>query len=117
MSGLTETDRPPRIEILSFDGCPNRERAIALVSSILVETGTEAQVQVIDVPGAETAQQLRFLGSPTIRVNGRDIEPGADERTDYAHGCRVFRTEKGLTGDPDPRWLRAALAAVAGGGR
>jgi hypothetical protein len=47
MSALPETDRAPRIEILSFDGCPNRERAIALVSSILVETGSEAQVQVI----------------------------------------------------------------------
>jgi hypothetical protein len=104
----------PLIEILSFQGCPNREHAIELVSSVLAEEGAEADVRVIDVPDGAAAARTRFLGSPTIRVEGRDIEPGADERGDFVHSCRVYRTERGLTGEPDPRWLREALANVGG---
>jgi hypothetical protein len=111
---VPETSRKPQIEILTFDGCPNRERAIALVSRVVGEAGADVDVRVIDVPDAQTAVRTRFLGSPTIRVNGRDIEPGADERGDFVHSCRVFRTDRGLTGEPDPRWLHKALADASG---
>lgn len=53
---------------------------------------------------------MRFLGSPTVRVNGRDVEPGAEERTDYVLACRVYRGEAGFSGQPDERWVREALA-------
>jgi hypothetical protein len=53
---------------------------------------------------------MRFLGSPTIRVGGRDVEPYTEERTDYGLSCRVFRTEAGIAGQPDERWVRDALA-------
>lgn len=111
---MPETAGRTRIEILTFEGCPNREPAIALVSEVVAEVGTDAEVRVVDVPDLETAEATRFLGSPTIRVNGRDIEPGAEERSDFVHSCRVFRTENGLSGQPDPRWLREALDGVAG---
>lgn len=111
---MPETFARTQIEILSFEGCPNREPAIALVSDVVAEVGVDAEVRVIDVPDAEAAERTRFLGSPTIRVNGHDIEPGADERKDYVHSCRVFRTESGLAGQPDAGWLREALAATAG---
>jgi hypothetical protein len=110
---VAETAATTEIEILTFEGCPNREPAIALVSQVVAEVDARAVVRVVDVPDAQAAEKTRFLGSPTIRVNGRDIEPGADERDDFVHGCRVFRTERGLTGEPDPRWLRDALAAAA----
>ena len=110
---MPETAAKPQIEILSFEGCPNRKHAIRLVSEAVAEAGSDAEVRLIDVPDAETAMRTRFLGSPTIRVNGHDIEPGADERTDFVLGCRVFRAAGALTGQPDPRWLRDALANVA----
>jgi len=50
-----------------------------------------------------------ILGSPTVRVDGRDVDPQAEERRDYGLSCRVYRTERGLAGLPDARWLRAAL--------
>lgn len=112
---MPETFATLQIEILSFEGCPNREAAIALVSDAVAEAGVDVDVRVIDVPDAKAAERTRFLGSPTIRVNGRDIEPGADDRKDYVHSCRVFQTDNGLAGQPDPRWLREALAAAAGG--
>lgn len=69
----------------------------------------------VDVPDLETARRLRFLGSPTVRVDGRDVEPGADERSDYVLSCRIFRTEEGLRGQPNERWIRKALLTAAGG--
>jgi hypothetical protein len=113
---MTENGPKPHIEILTFDGCPNREPAIEFVSRVTRERGIDAEVEVIDVPDAEAARQTRFLGSPTIRVDGHDIEPGADARTDYALSCRVFRTDSGASGRPDERWLVDALAHASSGG-
>lgn len=58
--------------------------------------------------------RLRFLGSPTVRVEGRDVEPGAEVRTDFALSCRVFRTEGGAAGQPNPRWIREAPLEARG---
>jgi len=51
----------------------------------------------VNVPPA-AAQRLRFLGSPTIRVGGLDVDPHTQERNDYALSCRVFQTESGVAG-------------------
>ncbi|MGH2933947.1 MAG: DF family (seleno)protein [Gaiellaceae bacterium] len=102
----------PLVEVLTFEGCPHAEPALELVRRVLAETGVAATVLRVDVPDPETAAAQRFLGSPTIRVNGRDIEPHADERADYVLSCRVYRTEKGFKGQPDERWLRNALRAM-----
>ena len=107
------TNQRPHVEVLSFTGCPNAETAAALVERIIAELGIDTNVERIDVQDAEQATQLRFLGSPTIRVNGRDIEPGANERRNYILSCRVYPSESGLTGQPDERWLRAALRECA----
>ena len=99
----------PAVEILYFDGCPNHEPALALVERLGRELGIEPRVQLVNVPDQETARRLRFLGSPTIRVAGVDVDPETDERDDYALSCRVFRTEAGIAGQPDERWVREAL--------
>lgn len=104
----------PLVEILSFDGCPNHADAVALVERLGAELGLAPQIRLVDVPDPEAAQRLRFLGSPTIRIGGRDIEPGAEERTDFALSCRVFRTDEGFAGQPDRRWVRDALVREAG---
>ena len=101
----------PLIEVLAFEGCPNTEPTIALVQRLVNEMRLDVEVRRVEVPDAETAVAQRFLGSPSIRVNGRDVEPGADARSDYAFSCRVYRTESGLKGAPEERWLRNALRA------
>lgn len=101
------------IEVLTFDGCPHAQPALDLVERVIGELGVAAQVRRVDVPDAEAAATHRFLGSPTIRVNGRDVEPGADERSDFAMSCRVYRTDDGFKGEPDEQWLRYALLASA----
>jgi len=103
----------PLVEVLTFEGCPHAEPALELVRRVVADAGVAATVRRVDVPDPEAAAAHRFLGSPTIRVNGRDIEPGTGERDEYVLSCRVYRTENGLKGEPDERWLRDALHADA----
>jgi hypothetical protein len=102
----------PLIEILYFDGCPNHPAAVELVERVRRDLGVELELRPIEVPDAEAAQRQRFLGSPTVRVNERDVEPGAEQRTDYVYGCRIYRTESGASEQPDERWLRDAISAA-----
>ena len=104
------------VEILYFEGCLNHHPAIALVERLSVELGLDPEIRLVNVADQEAAQRLRFLGSPTIRVGGRDVDPHTEERSDYALSCRVFRTAAGMVGQPDERWVRDALLREAGVG-
>jgi hypothetical protein len=54
-----------------------------------------------------------LLGSPTVRVNGVDVEPGAEERRDFAFCCRIYRSDGGASEQPAERWVRDALIEAA----
>ena len=68
-----------------------------------------ADVNLVRVASEEDARRRRFLGSPTVRVGGRDVEPEAGERRDFGLKCRLYRTADGLTGLPSDEWILAAL--------
>ncbi len=104
----------PRVEILWFEGCPNHERALEVVEQVAGELGMRPAIELVEVPDVDAAARLRFLGSPTVRVEGRDVEPGAEERTEFVLACRVYRSERGVAGQPDEDWIRAALVEAAG---
>jgi hypothetical protein len=99
-----------RIEILYFDGCPNHEQLLERLPRLLEREGVDAQITLRKVLDAEQAQRERFLGSPTIRVGGRDIDAGATHRSDYGLKCRIYQTPDGLIGVPPDEWIVAALA-------
>jgi hypothetical protein len=105
----TETSGP-EVEVLYFDGCPNHVPALALIERVAGELGLEPELRLVRVADQEAAQRLRFLGSPTIRIGGRDVDPYTNERGDYGLSCRVFRTEAGIALQPDERWVRDAFA-------
>jgi hypothetical protein len=107
----------PLVEILYFDGCPNHHSAIALVERLSRELGIEPNLQLVKVPDQQTAQRLRFLGSPTIRVGGVDVDPQTEHRDDYALSCRLFQTGRGVSGQPSEEWVRHALLQEAGASR
>ena len=102
-------DPGPLVEILYFDGCPNHKPALALVERVSRELGIKPEVRLVNVPDQATAVRLRFLGSPTVRVGGTDVDPRSAERDDYGLSCRVFQTEAGIVGQPEERWVRSAL--------
>jgi hypothetical protein len=64
---------------------------------------------LVDVPDAAAAKRERFLGSPTLRIDGRDVEPGAERRTDFGLKCRLYRSDNGLAGFPQDDWVLDAL--------
>ena len=103
-----------RIEVLYFDGCPNYEALLPRLHKILERTGVSAEIDLRRIASDDAAQRERFLGSPTVRVNGRDVEPEAERRTDYGLKCRLYRASTGLSGQPREELLQAALRSAAG---
>ena len=95
------------IEVLYFEGCPNLEPTLSLSSEVLGQLKLSADVREVEVRTPEDAERLRFLGSPSVRVDGKDIEPGADSRTEYALSCRIYADG----GVPRKELLVAALLA------
>jgi len=105
----------PLVEVLTFEGCPNGPAALQLVEQVSRELRLDPEIRLVDVPDQEAAIGARFLGSPTIRVDGADIDPHIRSADSSAVGvsCRIFSTDAGPAGLPDPDWLRAALACAA----
>lgn len=102
-----------RIELLWFADCPNHERAEALVREVLAAEGTQATVERIEIPDEATGVAHCFPGSPTIRVDGVDIEPGWTPCADCTPRCRIYATADGLRGLPERAWVVAAVRAAA----
>ncbi len=98
-----------KIELLYFDGCPNYKPTRRLIEEVLTAEALEGEIREIPVNSAQEAATLGFLGSPTVRVNGHDIEPGADRRSDFGLKCRVYREGSSLRGVPPRRLLNVAL--------
>jgi glutaredoxin len=110
VSGNQPAAQPrPLVELLTTSDCPHCDAALALVQRVCWQLDGQAEVRVILVADQPAAERLRFLGSPTIRVNGRDIEPGAEWNDEYVHGCRLYQGEHSLRGLPQEAWLRQAL--------
>ena len=97
-----------KIEILYFDGCPTYRPAQEALKQALSEEGIDVRIQLLAVNTDEEAQRMQFPGSPTIRVNGRDLFP-APELQDVGLGCRTYATPEGLRGTPTKDMLREAL--------
>ena len=97
------------IQVLYFEGCPNHDATVALARNVLSELGIPEEVEEVEVHDDEDAQRLRFPGSPTVRVNGVDIEPDMPSRTHFALACRTYAA----SGVPSRELLIAALECVS----
>jgi hypothetical protein len=97
------------IEFLYWEGCPSHPEARALLEEVLQSRGLDAHVAVREVRTQEEAEQLAFPGSPTIRVDGRDVDPaGANNRP--ALNCRIYSLPDGRVSPvPTREQLEAAL--------
>jgi hypothetical protein len=109
---MSEPSRSLVVDVLYFEGCPNYPGAAALAERVSAELGIDTQVRLLRISGPEAAIRARFLGSPVIRVNGRDIEPDADRGDGYVPACRRYQGGHGLCGLPDGDWLCQALLAA-----
>jgi hypothetical protein len=92
------------IEVFYVPGCPNHHAAIQNLRNALRFVAIDAPIQEIAVTNEAMARQLKFPGSPTIRVDGRDVEPNAHDS--YGVACRLYSNG---TGVPPLEALRRAV--------
>ena len=103
--------RPLRLTLRYFDGCPSWQVARKRLEATLREGGLSGvQLRLERVETAGDAARLRFVGSPTILINGADPFAVGGEPVGLA--CRVYRTPDGLAGSPTTEQLSAALHAA-----
>jgi copper chaperone CopZ len=104
-----------KVELFYFDGCPNHVPALQRLRQILQQEGRPEHVEEINVTSPEQAQALGFLGSPTIKINGVDVEPEARDSEAYAMACRTYRNAGKQEGQPSAEIIRAAVREAAAG--
>jgi hypothetical protein len=83
-----------RIELLHWKGCPSTPEALALLDGALRNRGLDEQVELREVKTQAEADELRFPGSPTIRIDGRDVDP-AGEAAPPSLTCRIYNLPDG----------------------
>ena len=106
--------RPKQIEVLVFDGCPNLDSAIECAREAVARENVPADLRVIRVESVDDAKRLRFLGSPTVRVDGVDVEPATVVREDFGLQCRIYSVAGRHQGTPPADWIAAALRGDRG---
>jgi hypothetical protein len=96
------------IRFLYSEDCPSHDEALRRLRRGIESEGIRANVEVIRVETDEDAERLMFIGSPTIIVNGRDIDLPANPY--YAVTCRSYRLEDGrISPLPSETMIRKAL--------
>jgi hypothetical protein len=100
------------VELLFWAGCPSHSRALEELRAAMVDVGLDPfAVRVREIATDGAAAREDFVGSPTIRVDGRDIQPPGDEPVGLT--CRVYRHRDGRVSPlPDPDDVRDALRAA-----
>ena len=105
------------VQVLYFVGCPNHAPAVDLAREVIGELGLDVDVQELEVTRADDVAALRFLGSPTIQINGIDVDPEADGRADFGFGCRTYDGAGVPRRELVVAALKSAAAAPDPGGR
>ena len=99
----------PKVELLFWEGCPSHPQALAQLREAMRELGLDAEaIEVRHIDTDERAEAEGFVGSPTIRVDGVDVQEPGEEPT--ALTCRIYHRPDGrISPLPDPADVRAAL--------
>lgn len=90
-----------QIQFLYFSGCPSYQQGLENLKQALKEMDLAEDFEMINIDSDENAREFQFIGSPTIRINGFDLDANArDKEVTGYKGCRIYQTEKGIQGSP-----------------
>ena len=81
---------------------------------VLAQEDMPAEMVEVEVKDVATAQRIGFLGSPTIRVDGQDVEPAARAERTSGLSCRTYIDGGRHAGVPPQEWIRAAVREAIG---
>jgi hypothetical protein len=105
----------PRIEFLFWEDCPSHPQAWKLLEEVVDEVGVESEIEKTEVLTDEEAERLQFPGSPTIRVDGMDVDPDGAAQMGTALTCRVYVLEdRRFSPLPSKEMIRRALVGDSG---
>ena len=99
-----------KVQLLTFPGCPNAVEARERLRRVLGSVDVLVEIEEVNTAAPETPERLRGWGSPTILIDGMDIE---GPETPATASCRLYRDPAGrLSGVPAEATLQAALARI-----
>jgi hypothetical protein len=97
------------IHFLWWEGCPSHPKARQRLQEVLGELKLSVQPESVEIKTDEEAERWHFPGSPTILVNGRDIDPNASTLPSRLT-CRLYFKEDGRPSPlPSKEMIRRAL--------
>ncbi|HKW61535.1 MAG TPA: DUF2703 domain-containing protein [Candidatus Acidoferrum sp.] len=105
-----------KVEVLYVAKCPSHPAAVRLVNDVLAAEGAAADVHEVLVRDDEMARELKFVGSPTIRVNGRDVAGETEATESFALSCRLYPGSKQV-GLPHAEMVHRAIVEAKQGKR
>ncbi len=103
--GRAEPSSRPLVELLVVPGCPNGEPYLPRLRQLAASAGGVVRLRV--VADEAQARAVGFTGSPTVRVDGVDVDPQAGGPA--AMTCRLYRSSQGVSGRPPQAWVLDAL--------
>ena len=103
----------PVVELLWWRGCPSTEVMAGQIEAALGDLGLAGvAVELREVADEAEAERERFVGSPTVRVDGHELFP-PEHGEPASLTCRVYRLRDGrFSPTPDPADLRDALRSA-----
>ena len=104
-----------KIQLYYFDDCPSYQKALDNLKEALRSQELPQEVEMIPVTSEADAQAKRFIGSPTVRINGGDVEGPEAEEKGYGYGCRIYAENGRSAGWPSVERIRYALTAFQSG--
>ena len=105
-----------KVEVLYVAECPSHPAAVKLVKDVLAAQGVAADIHEVLVMDERMADELRFCGSPTIRIDGRDVAGESRKAQAIALSCRLYPGSKQIGLPPAEMIHRAVLEARKGDG-
>ena len=106
-----------RVEVLYVADCPFHRAAVKLVRDVLAAEGITAEVREVLVKDQQMAGELKFLGSPTVRIDGRDVARESKATKNFSLSCRLYPGSKRIGLPPAEMVHRAVLEARQGESR
>ncbi len=98
------------IQLFYFNGCPSWQTALANLRQVIETENLDFQVHLIKITSPQQAQEERFLGSPSFRLDNVELWP--ETRTRYNMSCRVYQTDQGMRGSPTAEMLREKIREI-----
>lgn len=96
-----------RIEVLYVPGCPNYEPAVERLQAILESQSLQAEIRSVPISSEDQAKAFLFPGSPTIRIDGEDVEQHAPFAPSLA--CRLYANRSGVPSE-ESLWIAISRA-------